>query len=533
MPIRLLNIDLHISVISDVMHILKDIYGDKVEITNHSISGHNWVFDRPTARPEIVNQFTWKRINEDMINRFAEHYESYCNQFDGFIVTHTPIFALLYEKFNKPVIVVNSCRYEQPYSWSDDMENWEWLNNKLANMKNLHIISNNKADQEYLKLGTGLDSIHVPSLCLYTNEKYTGTKDEVIKHGSLKSPYKWSDLYSHKGIYHFPYEISTMSIFEQYSANIPLFFPSKKYLKENGGLRSIYGKRVHPKLEICMNNEWWIERADYYDVENMKHIVYFDNLEDLEHKKSTTDFKKVSELMAEHNKVRKKKVYTQWKTLFDSTFESKLKDIGDNKKMVKISYAICVCNEDREVNSLINFLLKVKDEEDEVNILLDSKNGTEEVRSVLESFGDKIVVNEREFDGKFSDHRNYHATKCTGDYIFAIDADEMPQEGLIRNIKTFDGDIMYIPRINICPGYTAEWITDYKFNLNEMGWINFPDYQGRYYKNNEKIKWSSDLHERLTGSDQVARLDPNPLVSLWHIKTVERQDKQRAYYESL
>jgi len=116
MPLRLLNIDLHISVISDVMYILKDIYGDDVEITNHSISGHNWVFDRPTARPEIVNQFTWKRIDEDMINKFAEHYESYCNQFDGFIVTHTPIFALLYEKFNKPVIVVNSCRYEQPLS---------------------------------------------------------------------------------------------------------------------------------------------------------------------------------------------------------------------------------------------------------------------------------------------------------------------------------------------------------------------------------------------------------------------------------
>jgi hypothetical protein len=177
--------------------------------------------------------------------------------------------------------------------------------------------------------------------------------------------------------------------------------------------------------------------------------------------------------------------------------------------------------------------LKVKDEEDEVNVLFDSKNGTKEARDVLESFGDKIVVNERDFDGKFSDHRNYHATKCSGDYIFAIDADEMPQEGLIRNIKTFDGDIMYIPRINICPGYTAEWITDYKFNLNEMGWINYPDYQGRYYKNNEKIKWSSDLHERLTGSDEVARLDPNPLVALWHIKTVERQDKQRAYYESL
>jgi len=203
--------------------------------------------------------------------------------------------------------------------------------------------------------------------------------------------------------------------------------------------------------------------------------------------------------------------------------------------MVKISYAICVCNEDRELNSLVNFLLKVKDEEDEVNILLDSKNVTPEVRKVLESYGDKIVVNEREFDGKFSDHRNYHATKCTGDYIFVIDADEMPQEALITNIKTFEGDIMYVPRVNMCPGYTAEWIMDYKFNLNEMGWVNWPDYQGRYYKNNGEIKWSKDLHEKLEGPnpDKVAMLEAKPLIALLHIKTVERQDRQRAYYESL
>jgi len=203
--------------------------------------------------------------------------------------------------------------------------------------------------------------------------------------------------------------------------------------------------------------------------------------------------------------------------------------------MVKISYAICVCNEDRELNSLVNFLLKVKDEEDEINILVDSTNVTPEVREVLKSYDDKIVVNERAFDGKFSDHRNYHATKCKGDYIFAIDADEMPQEALITNIKTFEGDIMYVPRINICPGYTADWITDYKFNLNEMGWVNWPDYQGRYYKNNGEIKWSNDLHEKLEGPnpDKVAMLEAKPLIALWHIKTVERQDRQRAYYESL
>lgn len=203
--------------------------------------------------------------------------------------------------------------------------------------------------------------------------------------------------------------------------------------------------------------------------------------------------------------------------------------------MVNISYAICVCNEDRELRSLLNFLLKVKDEGDEINILFDSKNGTDATRRLLESMRDHIVVNEREFDGDFAEHRNYHSSKCKGDYIFAIDADEMPPEGLILNIKSFDGDIMYIPRINICPGYTAEWLDSHKFNLNEMGWINFPDYQGRYWKNDGKIKWDGGLHEKLVGADpsKVARLDPKPLVSLLHIKTVERQDKQGDFYNNL
>lgn len=325
MPIRLLNIDLHISVITDVTHILKDIYGDKIDITNHSISGHNWVFGRETAIVNIINQDTWKEIDEKMINKFMEYYTPYFSNFDGFIVTHTPIFALLYEKFNKPVIVVNSSRYEQPYSWKNDLTKWGWLNNKLANVKNLHIISNNKADQEYLKLGTGLDSLHIPSLCLYTSQKYTGTKDEVIKHGSLEAGYRWNQLYSYKGIYHIPYEISTMSIFEQYSANVPLFFPSKKHLKELGGTKSLYGTKLPLELSMCENNDWWVDRADYYDEENMKYITYFDNEEDLKEKIKSLDYTKISQLMAEHNKTRKEKVYTQWKSFFESIFGNQLK----------------------------------------------------------------------------------------------------------------------------------------------------------------------------------------------------------------
>jgi hypothetical protein len=101
----------------------------------------------------------------------------------------------------------------------------------------------------------------------------------------------------------------------------------------------------------------------------------------------------------------------------------------------------------------------------------------------------------------------------------------MPQEALIMNIKSFDGDIMYVPRINICPGYTAEWLDQHKFNLNEMGWINFPDYQGRYYKNNGSIKWESDLHEKTCWEVKrlpaltLSPLCPSFTSRLWSAKT--------------
>ena len=200
---------------------------------------------------------------------------------------------------------------------------------------------------------------------------------------------------------------------------------------------------------------------------------------------------------------------------------------------MKISYAICVCNEHSELNSLLSFLSRVADSEDEINILVDSGKVTEEVRAVLKKFEKRIVVNERKFCGNFSKHRNYHITKCKGEYIFVLDADEIPQEALVKNIKNFDSDILYVPRMNIIPGHTEEWCKRMKFSVNEVGWINWPDYQGRYFRNNGKILWSLGLHERLIGSDKVAQLQAIPQLALWHVKSVEKQDKQDAFYSNL
>lgn len=197
-----------------------------------------------------------------------------------------------------------------------------------------------------------------------------------------------------------------------------------------------------------------------------------------------------------------------------------------------ITYAICVCNEAKTLDSLLNFLETVKDADDDINVLVDSGKVTDDVRDVLDSHKDAVSVNEREFDGNFADHRNYHTTLCKGDYVFVIDADEMPQEVLVKNIKQFTGDILAVPRMNICPGATEEFYKMHNFQVTNTGWINWPDYQLRYYKNNGSITWQGGLHEKLSGGD-VQALPAEPNLALWHIKSVEEQNKRRDFYDDL
>lgn len=202
-----------------------------------------------------------------------------------------------------------------------------------------------------------------------------------------------------------------------------------------------------------------------------------------------------------------------------------------------VTYAVEVCNEDRELYSLLSFLVKTKESGDDINVLVDSGKETPEVLKVIEQFADSITVCKRNFDGDFAAHRNYHIEQCKGDFIFMIDADEMPQEALIKNIKKplmeTSCDMVYVPRINICPGFTNEWLERCKFSVNEAGFINWPDFQGRIFRNVEGIRWNKSLHEKIEGFKSAISLEANPLIALWHIKSVERQDKQDQFYKQL
>ena len=206
---------------------------------------------------------------------------------------------------------------------------------------------------------------------------------------------------------------------------------------------------------------------------------------------------------------------------------------------MKISYAITVCNEFIEIQRLINFLLKNKTPEDEIVVLYDINNGHEGIEQFLraKSVNKGLAWMSGEFNGHFADWKNKLNNFCTGDYIFQIDADEMISEYCLKNIGMVlqynSVDVLLVPRINTVEGLTQDHINKWRWNVNEKGWVNFPDFQFRIYKNSPDISWKNKVHEILEGFTTISEL---PLEEPWcliHNKTIERQEKQNNYYDTL
>jgi len=207
---------------------------------------------------------------------------------------------------------------------------------------------------------------------------------------------------------------------------------------------------------------------------------------------------------------------------------------------VKISYAITVCNEIEEVTRLLNFLLKHRRKQDEIVILFDKGNGTAEVwNRIIELKGENNVnYSSKTFKNHFADWKNYLTTLCTGDYIFQIDADELPHEILIEQLPEIlennpNNEVYLVPRVNTVKGLTNEHISKWRWNVDKDDRVNWPDYQWRIWKNNPEIKWINKVHEKLEGFKTYAPLPAMTEMSLFHPKTIERQEKQNAYYDTL
>lgn len=355
------------------------------------LSGHAEIMGKKRGDIQYLNADRWSGfIADGKSSVFYEEYKDKLSDVDAFIVCYPPAFVRLYEKFNKPVIMDIPIRFDYCMAGDENTFNdYVRFIRDGVDCGKIILVANSKYDKLYTENFVDREVAHIPSLCKYTGNNYNYDnaefrqalytchynennmpidKDRCInKNMILHFGYKWSELLKFSGMVHFPYNISTMSIFEHYTANIPLFFPSKKFILEHykssidfidyitenhrNGIQFDYKGRyvwldqvswnfvfnqqnksiAKGRSDIDLNDyksldtvKTWLDNADFFDEEWMPHITYFDSFDDLNSVLDNCNFKDVSNKMYLKNIWREREILKRWDTVIN-----KVKDYNE------------------------------------------------------------------------------------------------------------------------------------------------------------------------------------------------------------
>lgn len=208
-------------------------------------------------------------------------------------------------------------------------------------------------------------------------------------------------------------------------------------------------------------------------------------------------------------------------------------------KRIKITYGLTVCDEADELERLLQFLRTHADAHDEILVLQDVTRPDPRVAAVLDRYRDGLVRRQGYLKGDFATFKNQLLDAASGEYLFQIDADEVPTESLLRNLKKTlaehrKADCFAVPRVNVVAGITPELVAQWNWTLDAAGRINFPDYQLRLFRLGRGIRWKNKVHEELTGFGHCQYLPAtDETFCLIHRKDLDRQKRQNALYDSL
>lgn len=144
----------------------------------------------------------------------------------------------------------------------------------------------------------------------------------------------------------------------------------------------------------------------------------------------------------------------------------------------------------------------------------------------LRDLGMPVVV--RSFAGHFADQRNFGIQQCTTDWIFEVDADEIPSRPLLAGLRAISDDAERskvdccgIPRINLIDGVIGPGPGDRGL-----------DYQYRLH-HRCGCQWRGAVHEEITGYRARVELRIEDGHFLLHDKTSARHVERNEYYWTL
>jgi glycosyltransferase involved in cell wall biosynthesis len=221
---------------------------------------------------------------------------------------------------------------------------------------------------------------------------------------------------------------------------------------------------------------------------------------------------------------------------------------------MKISYLITCSTETDTLERLLSLVGTYvrNDIEDEMVVVIDNdatdNDKTKNILSNLvvqmgpEYMEKRVKIFGNSLNNDYGTHKNYCNSKCTGDWIFQLDGDELPSETLLLNLKDIiaanpTAELFTVPRINDYRGVTPAHAMQWGWRLTpcpeyeNRPIVNWPDYQGRIYKNiPSRIRWERKLHEKIEGVNEFVVLPAIVDLALYHDKTIETQMKTNIRY---
>jgi hypothetical protein len=321
---KFFGISQHISGMADIRGVLASI-SPAHTVDDLTLSAHHWVMGREKDRAPMLDGDEWRgAIERKEWDRFHAEWRDRLDAYDAFLCFYPPAFAFFYQRFDKPIICQVPIRYEYP--WHDDPDGWNEFNSYLragADGGKIVLCANNPYDAAYMELFLQRPVRYVPSLCEYTGVEWRPERSNVVYYSNEAIPeldgsrfvpkaralprgHQWRDVASFRAIAHFPYNVSTMSIIEQYAMGVPLLFPTLDYamslqasgvrlFEQNswaGTFHAAPGSAIVPPRGFPEGHDpndyadpdslrYWLRYADYYDPASMPGLTYFSSLEEL------------------------------------------------------------------------------------------------------------------------------------------------------------------------------------------------------------------------------------------------------------
>jgi len=156
-------------------------------------------------------------------------------------------------------------------------------------------------------------------------------------------------------------------------------------------------------------------------------------------------------------------------------------------KRKELSVAMIVKNEEDNIVQALDSINEIADE-----IIIVDTGSTDKTIEYCRSYPQAVIFEKTFNPFHFGEARNYSFSKCTGDWILWIDADDIVEnpEGIKELIKRDN---------KLVNGYSAI----YNYAFDKSGLCTSRHWKERLVKNDGSLKWEGVIHEAMTPNREV------------------------------